>query len=172
MAITWLGTAWVALTAYALLSRVVNGGNVYRCTTAGTSAGSGGPTGTSAAITDGTVVWMYLGANGGAVTDFAPELATGIAAATQGAILLSVDYEVPTDGVWGDLRDAGARYLAAHLATLSKSRGRGPLASQTVGPLSRAYGGMLQFGELGLTSYGVEYQRLLRTTEAIFGFVS
>lgn len=172
MAITWLGTSWVALTPYALLSRVVNAGNVYRCITAGTSAGATGPTGTSADITDGTAHWKYLGANGGAVTDFAAELATGVAAATQSAILISVDLEVPTDGVWGDLRDIAARYLAAHLATLGKSRGRGPLTSQTVGPLSRAYGGMLQFGELGLTSYGLEYLRLLNTTTAILGFVT
>lgn len=169
MAITWLGTAWAALTAYAIGARVVNSGNVYRCITAGTSAGATGPTGTAADITDGTVHWKYLGANGPAVVDLAPELSTGTAAGTQNQILIAVDLQVPTDGDWGDLRDQGACYLAAHLATLAKSRGRGPLASQTVGPLSRSYGGLLQFGELGLTSYGVEYQRLMRLLASVLG---
>jgi hypothetical protein len=34
---------------------------VYRCTTAGTSDASGGPTGTTADITDNTAVWAYYG---------------------------------------------------------------------------------------------------------------
>jgi hypothetical protein len=33
---------------------------VYRCTQAGTSAGSGGPTGTGSSITDGTCKWAYV----------------------------------------------------------------------------------------------------------------
>lgn len=52
--------AWQASTAYALNQQVNNGGNVYRCTTAGTSASSGGPSGTGAGITDGTAVWTYV----------------------------------------------------------------------------------------------------------------
>jgi uncharacterized phage protein gp47/JayE len=39
-----------------------DGGRVYVCITSGTSAGSGGPTGTGTDITDGTVHWRYLGA--------------------------------------------------------------------------------------------------------------
>jgi hypothetical protein len=35
------------------------GGNLYRCTTAGTSASSVGPRGTGTSITDGTAVWTY-----------------------------------------------------------------------------------------------------------------
>lgn len=35
---------------------------VYVCTQAGTSAGSGGPTGTGSSITDGTVKWAYVSA--------------------------------------------------------------------------------------------------------------
>lgn len=56
-------SAWVNTTAYALGDFVRNGGTqrVYVCTTAGTSAGSGGPTSTASAITDGTVVWRYVG---------------------------------------------------------------------------------------------------------------
>lgn len=55
-------SAWAGVTAYAVGDRVKNGGNVYKATTAGTSAASGGPTGTKSAITDGTVVWKFTGA--------------------------------------------------------------------------------------------------------------
>lgn len=52
--------AWTASTAYVLNQHVSNGGRVYICVTAGTSAGSGGPSGTSAGITDGSVSWDYV----------------------------------------------------------------------------------------------------------------
>lgn len=53
--------AWVNSTAYTVGVLVLNDTNkIYECVTAGTSAGSGGPTGTGSAITDGTVVWNYL----------------------------------------------------------------------------------------------------------------
>lgn len=63
---------WQASHAYAVGDHVWNGGNAYECTTAGTSAGSGGPTGTGTP-TDGSVVWAYyLCGNpmGGSLTDF------------------------------------------------------------------------------------------------------
>jgi len=53
------GTAWTALTGYLVNDFVVNGGNLYKCTVAGTSAASGGPTGTGGAIVDGSVTWSY-----------------------------------------------------------------------------------------------------------------
>jgi lysophospholipase L1-like esterase len=53
------GTLWVASNSYALGSVVDNGGKSYYCTQAGTSASSGGPTGTSTGITDGTAKWNY-----------------------------------------------------------------------------------------------------------------
>jgi hypothetical protein len=53
---------WVASTAYTLGQRVTNGASIFTCTVAGTSASSGGPTGTSNAITDNTVTWSYYGA--------------------------------------------------------------------------------------------------------------
>ncbi len=52
---------WTASTAYVLGDRVYNGANVYECTVAGTSAGSGGPTATSGEQTDNTVTWCYVG---------------------------------------------------------------------------------------------------------------
>ncbi|HEU0117706.1 MAG TPA: hypothetical protein VFR09_03655, partial [Alphaproteobacteria bacterium] len=61
--------AWVASTAYIAGQCVVNGGNLYRCTTGGTSASSGGPTGfNTSSITDNTVTWVfynYQSAKGG-----------------------------------------------------------------------------------------------------------
>ena len=50
---------WVASTAYVVGDLVQNGGNVYVCDTAGTSASSGGPSGTGANITDGSTRWDY-----------------------------------------------------------------------------------------------------------------
>lgn len=55
------GPAWAVSTAYALGALVTASGNLYRCTTAGTSASSGaGPTGTGAGIVDGTAQWAYV----------------------------------------------------------------------------------------------------------------
>ncbi len=53
-------TPWAATTAYVVGDRCTNDtAKTYQCTVAGISAGSGGPIGTSAAITDGTVTWEY-----------------------------------------------------------------------------------------------------------------
>jgi uncharacterized phage protein gp47/JayE len=59
--------AWAPTTAYVdtagAPSCVVNdGGRVYVCVAGGTSAGSGGPTGTGTSIADGGVTWSFLGA--------------------------------------------------------------------------------------------------------------
>ncbi len=59
---------WTISTPYAatgatdaFVTAVVNGGNVYRVVTAGTSASSGGgPTGTGTSISDGSVVWAFI----------------------------------------------------------------------------------------------------------------
>lgn len=50
---------WQASTAVTVGLTRNNGGNVYTCTTAGTTAASGGPTGTGTGITDGSAVWSY-----------------------------------------------------------------------------------------------------------------
>jgi hypothetical protein len=52
------GSAWAPSTAYIVGNVVTNGDGIYQCTTSGTSAGSGGPTGVGTGITDGTVVWQ------------------------------------------------------------------------------------------------------------------
>lgn len=51
---------WVGSTAYSLGQKIVNGGNAYYCTSTGTSAASGGPSGTGTGIVDGTCVWKYI----------------------------------------------------------------------------------------------------------------
>jgi uncharacterized phage protein gp47/JayE len=54
-------SAWVASTAYAKYDlRTNDTGKLYVCTVAGTSAGSGGPTGTGTAIVDGSCTWRYV----------------------------------------------------------------------------------------------------------------
>lgn len=55
---------WAITTAYTAGQYRTNGANVYKCVTAGTSAGSGGPTGTGTAIADGTVVWDWYCVSG------------------------------------------------------------------------------------------------------------
>lgn len=52
---------WTANTAYVLGNYVNNGGQIYVCAVGGTSAGSGGPTGTGAGIIDNTVTWNWHG---------------------------------------------------------------------------------------------------------------
>lgn len=51
---------WAPSRAYVVGHQVHNGGNVYRCTVAGTAAGAGGPTGTGASIVDGGVTWAFV----------------------------------------------------------------------------------------------------------------
>jgi hypothetical protein len=54
------GAAWLASTVYPAGAIVLNGSDYYTCTTAGTSASSGGPTGAGATIQDNTAVWGHL----------------------------------------------------------------------------------------------------------------
>jgi len=58
---TGFTTPWAASTAYSTLgTNVNNGGNTYRLIQAGTSAASGGPTGKTTNILDGTCRWMWI----------------------------------------------------------------------------------------------------------------
>src|SRR6185437_5582415 len=53
-------TAWAPSTSYTVGNRRSNGGNAYQCTKSGTSASSGGPSGTGSSITDGAATWKFL----------------------------------------------------------------------------------------------------------------
>lgn len=48
-------------TAVVLNQQMHNAGNVYRCTTAGTTGAASPPTGTGSGISDGSAVWNYVG---------------------------------------------------------------------------------------------------------------
>jgi hypothetical protein len=54
---TWKAAATVAAGTY----RANDTRKLYLCTTGGITAGSGGPTGTGATITDNTAIWKYVG---------------------------------------------------------------------------------------------------------------
>lgn len=62
-AIAGVTQTWAVQTDYLIGNRVVNGGNIYICTAAGTSNTTGtGPSGTGTGISDGTVTWDYVSA--------------------------------------------------------------------------------------------------------------
>ncbi len=61
--------AWAAPTGYDVNDEVRNANRTYRCVTAGTSAGSGGPTTVSSLITDGSVQWKFIREGEGTVFD-------------------------------------------------------------------------------------------------------
>jgi hypothetical protein len=78
--------AWAAATAYAVGDIVTNGGKIYVCITAGTSAGSGGPLTTAADITDNTAHWRHVGTGTGAVEVASEAVETGPQVAVSGDI--------------------------------------------------------------------------------------
>ena len=59
-------SSWAPSASYSLGVRVINGLNLYQCTSAGKSALSGGPVGTGVGIIDNTVTWAYVSASLGA----------------------------------------------------------------------------------------------------------
>lgn len=87
--------AWANTTAYVLDDRVTNASRVYVCITAGTSAGSGGPTTTGADETDGTAHWRYLGEGTGDVDVVVAADETGPIAALSGTL---TEIETPAAG--------------------------------------------------------------------------
>jgi hypothetical protein len=56
-----VAAAWQASSAVLINQYATNGGNLYQVITGGTTASSGGPTGTSSSITDNTAGWKYVG---------------------------------------------------------------------------------------------------------------
>lgn len=53
---------WEGSTTVLAGNQVVNGGNIYICTTEGVTAATGGPTGVGVGIADGSAAWNYVGA--------------------------------------------------------------------------------------------------------------
>lgn len=180
MAVVWSRVAWAGATPYAIGARVTNASVVvngvalpcvYECAAPGTSGGGPGPTGTdpSSPIVDGGVTWRYKGPFGGEVVALAPQLASLPAA--QQNILLDVTDGMVSEEYFGAQSDAARLYLAAHIATMALSTGKGALTDESLGPMARSY----QIapgvnGHLALTSYGSVFKSMQLATAAGMGF--
>jgi hypothetical protein len=147
---------WFPSTSFAVGAIIANAppsspGNVYRCITAGVSAATGGPTGTSADIVDGTVHWafvvpadavhgvLYVGANLGAGYTNSINLASNAVKETNSLTLVSP----PTGYSGGDL------VLIDHVTTTDPSAYWGPNhdpAGTTLNTATPAAGGSLAAG--------------------------
>lgn len=92
-------SAWAGSTSYTVGGRVTNGGNVYVCITAGSSASSGGPTGTGTNIADSSVRWKYVGVGTGAIDVAMESEDTGPLAAPAGSL---TTIETPVAG-WSSI---------------------------------------------------------------------
>ena len=73
-----IGNAWQANQAYVVGDQVTNGGQIYTCDTAGTSAASGsGPSGTNPNIVDGSARWDHSGVHSAATATISGEFIIG-----------------------------------------------------------------------------------------------
>lgn len=102
------------------------------------------------------------------VVGIAPELVS-VETPTQAAILAVVDRQIDPDA-WGAFADDGARYLAAHLASIRGNEGL--VTSETLGVMARSYAlppGIM--GSLALSTYGAEYYRLTQIAIAVPGII-
>ena len=104
------------------------------------------------------------------VIAIAPETAA-VETGRRTSILAEVALQVPAE-TWGKMVDVGSAYLAAHLATVTGDGGSGPLTGEKVGPLSENHKDMLQFGEYGLTAYGVRFDQLLHQLPSALGMTT
>jgi hypothetical protein len=108
------------------------------------------------------------------VVKIAPDLST-LSAEQQTAVLADVDAQLNEAAFSTAARyTLACKYLAAHLGVLVK-RGAdetpGPLVSESVGTVSRTYaiGEAMSDAALGSTSYGVQYQGVVRQTAGRIG---
>lgn len=72
--------------------------------------------------------------------------------------------DVPV-GIWGEKQLRALVYLVAHALKFEERDGRvGGVTSESVGSLSRSYGGLSAINDdLDLTSYGLSFKRCRRT---------
>jgi len=114
-------TAWAGSTAYDVGYYVTNDTNhLYICTTAGTSAASGGPTGTGSGITDGDAEWDYV------ATFFWWDVATGdttsdIATAFSAVVDALTDVSAAAVGAVATVTNARNGATDAPIATMPAS---------------------------------------------------
>jgi hypothetical protein len=91
----------------------------------------------------------------------APEL-SAVTAGQWTALIADVYLQLDSD-TWGTWLDLGAKYLAAHAATLTKRSGvAGAIQSEAAGSVSRSYAVAPEGSGLLSTSYGQEFSRLQR----------
>jgi uncharacterized phage protein gp47/JayE len=100
-------SAWAATTPYVVGDVVENGGRVYVCVNAGTSAGSGGPVETEYLVEDddGTVEWLYMGAGTAIANVPAAATLTGALVANAGTV---TEIVTPAGGWSGAYNQADA----------------------------------------------------------------
>ena len=122
-------TAWASSTAYAVGVIRTNASRVYVCTIAGTSAGSGGPTTTGTAITDGTVTWRYVGEGTGYVSADAQCTVIGPTAAAAFSI---ATIETPVSG-WSSVLNLADATLGRDIETNAALRLRREADLQATG---------------------------------------
>jgi len=125
--------AWTDTTAYVVGDRRTNSGNVYLCTIAGTSAGSGGPSLEIAAETDGTVTWRFLGNGTGDIDVTAESANTGPIVGASGDI---ITIETPVSG-WDSVMNILDAVLGTNIETdeLLRVRREAELAAPGTAPI-------------------------------------
>lgn len=112
-------TSWAPLTAYSVGDQRTNGGSVYQVSVAGTSAASGGPSGTGDAIVDGTVTWRFAGTGTAAAdVDFEAE-EFGVVAAASAVLAI----ETPVSG-WDGAKNMADATAGVDLETDAALRTR------------------------------------------------
>jgi hypothetical protein len=90
----------------------------------------------------------------------APELSS-VPSGSQ-TVFIADAYAQMNTAIWGAYLDRGAKYLAAHLATMSNRRGQaGPASEKHVGKIGQS--NAVNKGPLASTSYGEEYLRIIDT---------
>lgn len=113
-------TAWAATHLYSPGDFVTNAGNVYYCNDGGTSAGSGGPSGTGSTIVDGTAGWMFVGGGTGYAVIPAASVDAGAIVALTGTL---TNIETPISG-WSAVNNVADAVLGRGVETDDVYRAR------------------------------------------------
>ena len=117
---------WVASTAYVVGDKVKNdSGKIYTCDTAGTSAGSGGPTGTGSDIADNNARWDYT------TTESAAAYLTGLTRANYDVLSVQASTIICNDSVTVTTQAAPTDFTAASRGTVLLSGTAEQMFSQT-----------------------------------------
>ena len=147
-------TPWQPSTTYIIGNVVVNGGNNYVCLVSGTSAASGGPTGTSSNTlkTDNTASWTYFGNN----------------LATSDPVTSTPAWAATTAYVAGNLVVAGSLlYACVAAGTSGSSVPTGTSNSVTDGTVTWTY-----MGVVNVNPYAADFPTVTVTTVSPLGTLS